>query len=79
MFNSNEYFVKNAEDEKYNNFLTKVNVLNKVINQIAECDKLVELDEKIEEANKEFAKLEKNLKKYRKNIKNRFFKFLRIF
>ena len=63
MFNSNEYFVKNAKDEKYNNFLTKVNALNKVINQLGECDKLVELDEKIEEANKEFAKLEKNLKK----------------
>ena len=62
MFDTNKYFEKNSEDKSYFEFLTKVNALNKVVNQIGEFDKLVELKEKIEEAKKEFTIIEKKLK-----------------
>jgi hypothetical protein len=62
MFDSNKYFEKNAEDKNFSEFLAKVNALNKVINQIGECDKLVELKEKVEDAKKEFVIIEKKLK-----------------
>ena len=62
MFDTNKYFEKNSEDKSYFEFLTKVNALNKVVNQIGEFDKLVELKEKIEEAKKEFVLIEKKLK-----------------
>ena len=62
MFDTDNYFVKNSEDKSFFEFLEKVNALNKVINQIGEFDKLVELKEKIEEAKKEFVLIEKKLK-----------------
>ena len=62
MFDTNKYFEKNSEDKSFFGFYEKVNALNKVINQIGEFDKLVELKEKIEEAKKEFIIIEKKLK-----------------
>ena len=62
MFDSNKYFEKNSEDKNFSEFLAKVNALNKVINQIGEFDKLVELKEKVEDAKKEFIIIEKKLK-----------------
>jgi len=62
MFDSNKYFIKNSENKSYFKFLTKVNALSKVIDQIGETNKLNELNEKIEEAKKEFVLIEKKLK-----------------
>ena len=62
MFDTDNYFVKNSEDKSFFEFLEKVNALNKVINQIGEFDKLVELKEKVEDAKKEFIIIEKKLK-----------------
>ena len=62
MFDTDNYFVKNSEDKSFFEFLEKVNALNKVINQIGEFDKLVELREKVEDAKKEFIIIGKKLK-----------------
>ena len=62
MFVTDKYFDQNFEDKIFLKFLEKLNALNKVINQIGEFDKLVELKEKIEEAKKEFTIIEKKLK-----------------
>ena len=62
MFDTDKYFVKNSEDKSFFEFLEKANALNKVINQIGEFDKLVELKEKVEDAKKEFIIIEKKLK-----------------
>ena len=62
MFDSNKYFEKNSEDENYFKFLQKVNSLNKVVTQIGENEKLIELNEMIEKEKKEFALIEKKLK-----------------
>ena len=62
MFDTDNYFVKNSEDKSFFEFLEKANALNKVINQIGEFDKLVELKEKVEDAKKEFIIIEKKLK-----------------
>jgi len=42
-------------------FLQKINSLNKVITQIDENQKLIELNEMIEKEKKEFASIEKKL------------------
>ena len=62
MFDTDKYFVKNSEDKSFFEFLEKADALNKVINQIGEFDKLVELKEKVEDAKKEFIIIEKKLK-----------------
>ena len=61
MFDTNKYFEKNSEDENYLKFLQKINSLNKVITQIDENQKLIELNEMIEKEKKEFASIEKKL------------------
>jgi len=62
MFDTNKYFEKNSEDENYLKFLQKINSLNKVITQIDENQKLIELNEMIEIEKKEFVSIEKKLK-----------------
>jgi len=62
MFDSNKYFEKNSEDENYLKFLQKINSLNKVVTQIGENEKLIELNEMIEKEKKEFALIEKKVK-----------------
>ena len=62
MFDSNKYFEKNSEDENYFKFLQKVNSLNKVVTQIGENEKLIELNEMVEKEKKEFVSIEKKLK-----------------
>ena len=58
----NKYFEKNSEDENYFKFLQKVNNLNKVVTQIGENEKLIELNEMVEKEKKEFVSIEKKLK-----------------
>ena len=53
---------KIQRDENYLKFLQKINSLNKVVTQIGENEKLIELNEMIEKEKKEFALIEKKLK-----------------
>ena len=62
MFDTNKYFEKNSKDKNYLKFLQKINSLNKVVAQIGENQKLIELNEMIEKEKKEFVSIEKKLK-----------------
>ena len=62
MFDTSKYFEKNSNNKNYLKFLQKINSLNKVVTQIDENEKLIELSEMIEKEKKEFVSIEKKLK-----------------
>ena len=62
MFDTSKYFEKNSNNKNYLKFLQKINSLNKVVTQIGENQKLIELSEMIEKEKKEFVSIEKKLK-----------------